>query len=245
MRTLTLILGLTLLGTVLGPQSKASEFDKKTIMTFSQPVQIPGAVLGAGTYVVQRADPGGNPDVVRFMSADSMHTYATVLTVPAERGKPPDKPEVTFAETRGGTPQAIKKWWYPGEVTGEEFIYPKGEAVLTARASGLQMPSRMRTETAAPPVAPEPQSSVVQENDNSSAMSEPAPVRQEDNTPVETAQNTPPPEPQTSRTIPPADNTNNANTLPKTASDVPLIAMIGALSLLAGASVKKLCSVKS
>src|SRR5713226_8304346 len=120
MRSLTLLAGLVLLGLVLPANSKASEFDKKTILTFSEPVQIPGAVLGAGTYVVQRAIPGGNPDIVRFLSSDERRIYATVLTIPAERGTPPDKPEVTFAETRSGSPQALKKWWYPGETTGEE-----------------------------------------------------------------------------------------------------------------------------
>src|SRR6266404_1827342 len=142
MRTFTLLVSVTLLSLALVPNSKASEFDKKTIMTFSESVQIPGAVLGAGTYVVQRADPGGNPDVVRFLSSDGMHVYATVLTIPAERGTPPDKPEVTFAETRGGTPQAIKRWWYPGETTGEEFIYPKGGPVMMASANKLEMPTR-------------------------------------------------------------------------------------------------------
>jgi hypothetical protein len=32
--------------------AKADEWDQKTIFTFSAPVEIPGQVLGAGTYVL-------------------------------------------------------------------------------------------------------------------------------------------------------------------------------------------------
>jgi len=31
-------------------------------------------------------------------------------------------------ETAKGQPSAIKTWWYPGERTGYEFIYPKDQA---------------------------------------------------------------------------------------------------------------------
>ena len=232
MRTFILILSVTLLSLALGPITKASEFDKKTILTFSEPVQIPGAVLGAGTYVVKRADPGGNPDVVRFLSSDEMHVYATVLAIPSERGTPPNKPEVTFAETRGGTPQAIKKWWYPGETTGEEFVYPKGGPVLIARANISEMPSR-RTEVAPPPQAPEPQTSSI-----SPEISEPAPEQPQDNGPVETAQNTPPPEP-------PSAPPSAPQTLPKTASDIPLLALLGGLSCLCGVGLNALSRKKA
>ena len=34
----------------------ADEWDQKTIFTFSAPVEIPGQVLGAGTYVFKLAD---------------------------------------------------------------------------------------------------------------------------------------------------------------------------------------------
>ena len=135
-----LFTGLALCGLVLPPSGKASEFDKKTILTFNQSVQIPGAVLSPGTYVVKRADPMGNPDIVRFFNADETRLYSTVLAMPVERGDPSDVPVVGLAESRGNSPQALKTWFYPGDVTGAEFLYPKGSSVLSARASDQLIP---------------------------------------------------------------------------------------------------------
>ena len=36
-------------------------------------------------------------------------------------------------ETASGGPAAIGTWWYPGERTGHEFIYPKEQAHRLAR----------------------------------------------------------------------------------------------------------------
>lgn len=245
MRIFTLMVCVTLFGLALGPNSKASDFDKKTILTFSESVQIPGAVLGAGTYVVQRADPGGNPDVVRFLSSDGMHVYATVLTIPAERGTPPDKPEVTFAETRGGTPQALKKWWYPGETTGEEFIYPKGTPVMMAKASNLEMPARSNRAASAPSEpAPAPA-----EQQASSSATEPSYEPSSSAGEVEIAQVTnPTPEPSSPQSS--ASSTASGSSqkqpesLPKTASDIPLLALLGVLTSLGGAGLNALARTK-
>jgi hypothetical protein len=42
---------LMLLGIFSVPKSRADEWDKMTIVTVSQPIQVPGKVLPAGTYV--------------------------------------------------------------------------------------------------------------------------------------------------------------------------------------------------
>ena len=234
MRKLTLLAGLVFLfGQVLVPNSKASEFDKKTILTFSEPVQIPGAILGAGTYVVERAVPGGNPDIVRFLSSDERHIYATVLTIPTERGTPPNKPEVTFAETPSGTPQAVKKWWYPGETTGEEFIYPKGAPVLTARATGLETRSSQP-----PPESVKPAAPPASEPEPSSTPNQPAEEQPLSSSEVQTAEVTnPPPEPapsQTATTPPATSTTPQTQELPKTASNLPLLVILGTAMFLGG-----------
>src|SRR5438067_13140587 len=40
-----------------------------------------------------------------------------------------------FAESPAGTPQAVQAWFYPGDRIGEEFVYPKDQASMIAKAN--------------------------------------------------------------------------------------------------------------
>ena len=117
----------------LAPAARADEWDKKTILTFSGPVQIPGATLPAGTYVFKLADLQSNRHVVRIFDKDEKKVYGTILAIPDQKLEPSDKPVVMFAERPAGTPQAVKAWFYPGETIGNEFVYPKDQAAKIAR----------------------------------------------------------------------------------------------------------------
>ena len=119
----------------LAPAARADEWNKKTILTFSGPVQIPGATLPAGSYVFKLADIPGNRHVVQVFDKDEKKIYTTMLAVPNQRLDPSDKPVVLFSERATGSPQAVKVWYYPGETIGNEFVYPKSQAVRIARES--------------------------------------------------------------------------------------------------------------
>ena len=113
----------------------ADEWNKKTYLTFSGPVQIPGATLQAGTYLFQLADPDAARHVVMVASKDGTHVYGMFITIPNERLDAPDKNLVMFGEAPAGAPQAIQAWWYPGDNVGEEFVYPMNQAAAIARAN--------------------------------------------------------------------------------------------------------------
>jgi hypothetical protein len=117
----------------LTPGARADEWNKKTILTFSGPVQIPGTTLAAGTYVFKLADLTGNRHVVQVFDKDEKKIYGTILAIPDQKLDPSDKPVVMFAERPAGTPQAVKAWFYPGETIGNEFVYPKDQAIRIAR----------------------------------------------------------------------------------------------------------------
>jgi len=117
------------------PGARADEWNKKTILTFSGPVQVPGVTLPTGTYVFKLADLSGNRHVVQVFDKDERKIFTTILAVPNERVEPTDKPVVLFGERAAGTPQAVKVWYYPGEKTGNEFVYPKSEAMRIAKAT--------------------------------------------------------------------------------------------------------------
>jgi hypothetical protein len=105
----------------------ADEWNKRTVFQFSEPVAIPGNVLPAGKYVFELAKSDSKQDVVLVYSEDSNgkeRLIATLLTIPEQAQTIPDKPIVQFEEQTSGSPEAIHSWFYPGDQTGWEFIYP-------------------------------------------------------------------------------------------------------------------------
>lgn len=116
------------------PASAQTPLDRRTFFTFSGPVHMPGVTLGAGTYLFRLPNPN-NLNVVQVLNADGTRLFGTFFTIGAIRPTPPEKPEVRFMETASNTVPPIQTWWYPGESTGFEFIYPKSEARLMAKSA--------------------------------------------------------------------------------------------------------------
>jgi len=113
-------------------QDTAAEAKKLTEITFSAPIQVPGVTLPAGTYTFQTAEAGDH--IVQIFDRERSHILATVLAVPSDRLEPTDKTVVMFSERPADVPQAVKMWYYPGNPVGEEFIYPRTQAMAIARA---------------------------------------------------------------------------------------------------------------
>jgi len=107
------------------PALRADERDQAIRVTFSQPVQVPGRVLPAGTYWFVLPRDASQHFVVRIFNADRTKVCATLLTVSAERRQSTEKAVFMFAEQRSAQPQAIMSWFYAGNTIGHEFIYPK------------------------------------------------------------------------------------------------------------------------
>ena len=104
----------------LTPKAQAQLLNEKIRVTFSAPVEIPGRVLPAGTYVFMALEPG---HVTRIMSADERTVYGTFLTIPEDRLEPVEKPTIILGENPTGTPERVDAWFYPGDSTGSEFMY--------------------------------------------------------------------------------------------------------------------------
>jgi hypothetical protein len=81
---------------VMMPQAKADEWNQKTVFTFSGPVEIPGQVLPAGTYVFKLADSMSDRNIVEVFNKDENHLYGIFLAIPDYHLKPADKPIITF-----------------------------------------------------------------------------------------------------------------------------------------------------
>jgi hypothetical protein len=111
----------------LGLVAHADESDQTTIISFSKPVQIPGKLLPAGTYVFKLLNSDSDLHIVQVFNADRTFLYATLQAIPTDRTTPTANTVVALAEQGTGQPVALLKWFYPEETTGNEFVYPKDQ----------------------------------------------------------------------------------------------------------------------
>ena len=223
----------------------ADQWDKKTVITTDEVMKVPNATLQPGTYVIKLAESTGNRHIVQVFDKDEKHLVTTILAIPNQRLQPTGKSVFAFWEVPAGQPKALRAWFYPGDNFGQEFAYPKTDAdQITASNSGATVPvsdekpadlavadSTATTTTAiaeptpAPAAEPAPVATAAVEPATApapevAAVQEPAPapaVAQQPATPDDAqrvAAQTPAPE-----------------NLPRTASNLPLLGLIGLLSL--------------
>ena len=209
-------------------KTKGDEWDKKTILTFSGPVQVQNTRLDAGTYVFKLADTADR-HVVQIFNQDETQVIATIMAIPNYRLEPTGKTVIKFSETSDGTtssgtlPEAgvpIKEWFYPGDNFGQEFkVVP--QPVETATAEPTTPPPESEP-------APEPAAA-------SEEAPPPEPPQAQESTPAPTEQQAPeteqPPAPAPAQTEAPMS-------LPKTASSMPLVGLISVLSLAAAGGLR-------
>jgi hypothetical protein len=135
-KTLRAILGLSLGVTLWASTAQAQPEDKRTFFTFSGPVALPGMTLPAGRYIFHIVDTTTSRKVIQVMSDDGKKPFVMANTIPDQRRDAPKDATVSFYETPRGTPAAVKTWWYPGETTGYQFIYPRAQAKEIAHNTG-------------------------------------------------------------------------------------------------------------
>jgi hypothetical protein len=197
----------------VAPKASADEWDKKTIVTISGQMEIPGVTLAPGTYVFKLADSQSDRHIVVVQNERMDHTYATILAIPNYRLRPTGKSQFMFWETPAGQPPALRAWFYPADNFGQEFVYPKGRFTQVSQVTHQETtPAPVVAKNEAPPPAETPQ---VTEPAPAPA---PAPAEQ----PAIIAQNTPPPAP-----APAPEETPAPATLPQTAGFLPLLALVG------------------
>jgi hypothetical protein len=246
----------------------AQPLDKRTLFTFSGPVALPGITLPPGQYLFRLADPSSSSKVVQVLNGDGTKPYGLFFTIPAERLEPASSPEVRFMETAAGTPAAIRTWWYPGERTGYEFIFPKEQARRLAKGANqpvlttdAQTTTSEQTNTAdlsrvgssgqetdvsasVAPTAATPTGATQEGRIASSSLSIATPaIPAAVSAPVATSTaSTPIPPAEAASAQPNSRPTSSGRArrtqLPRTASELPLVAMIGTLALLSAVSLQ-------
>lgn len=116
-----------------------SNIDQRTYLTFSGPVQMPGVTLPAGKYVFKLA-PTALHNVMQVFDGEEKDIIGQWFFIPKNRtteemSAANGKPAVTFLEMPEGVAPAVRYYFYPTDLTGKEFIYPKDQALKIAAAS--------------------------------------------------------------------------------------------------------------
>lgn len=211
---------------VFSPTVRADEWNQKTTFKFNGPVEVPGQILPAGTYIFKLVDSQSNRHIVRVFADDEKTVLGTFLTIPEYRHEVSDKTIVTFSERPGGSADAIRAWVYPGRNYGHEFVYPKNKAVALARANHVPvpaMPEELASDTTTPVTgldAPEIVAMFI------------APLKAEEPSGRET-------EVESDFPTTDAPVAGLPETLPATASPLPLIGFAGLLSLGAALALRR------
>jgi len=116
-----------------------SNINQRTFLTFSGPVQMPGVTLPAGKYVFRLADTSLH-NVMQVFDGDEKKILGQWFFIPKNRtteeaNAANGKPVVMFREMPEGMTPAIQYYFYPTDLTGKEFIYPKDQALKIAAAT--------------------------------------------------------------------------------------------------------------
>src|SRR5258708_37154212 len=97
-KSLVVLLSIAVVSFIFIVNVHARESDQKTIVTFNQPVDIPGKVLTPGTYVFKLLDTAGSRDVVQVLDKNETKVIATSIALPTEMHKHPEKRFIPFKE---------------------------------------------------------------------------------------------------------------------------------------------------
>ena len=218
LKGLGITLCLAVLCVLVVPTARADDWNRKTVITFSEPVEVPGVGqhnLPAGTYVFKILDSQPDRHIVQIFNQDESQVLTTILAIPNYRLKTTDKTTITFRERPTGQPEALRAWFYPGRAWGEEFVYAKSRAIELAKETNTPVLTTP-IELAAAPI----------EALKTAPIEAVAPTGE----PIELAKVVEAPPVAAAEPATVASN----ELLPKTASPLPLIALIGLLTIGAG-----------
>ena len=201
----------------------ADEGNQKTTLTFSQPVELPGIVLPAGTYVFKLVETTTYRHVIQVSNAEENMVFATILAIPDYRLKATSDTVIHFRERPAGRPEAIRGWFYPGRLFGHEFVYSKERATELAQVTHQAVPFADVTPTETPAeLEKAPVAAMTPENKEVAV--------------AEAVEIAPPARTEIAQVREPVAEPAAPAELPKTASPLPYIALGGLVSLaLAGA----------
>jgi hypothetical protein len=235
------------------PSTQGDEWNRMTRFSVNHPFEVPGMVLQPNTrYVIQLYDSPAERHVVQIYNEDRTRLLTQFFGISSERLDPVNDTLFTFTEMQPGYPLPMKEWFYPGRTIGLEFVYPKKQATEIARhakgsvLSEEQVPQTASITKSETTTITEEKPSVVEESTPAEPVVDQEQQAEQENVDnaVQIAQNTEvdilrekPSETPAIREEAPAPSEPERQ-LPRTAGELPLIALIGVLCVGAGLGLK-------
>jgi len=134
------------------PLARAAEPLKQTPFVTNEPMEVPGMMLAPGRYVFRLVESSAERnvlqvfEVVQLWTGDESRLLSTLLTMPNYDLPTTDKTVFAFFERGPKQAKALRLWFPPSRNYGQEFVYPKAQAVELAKAVGrgvLSMPPEL------------------------------------------------------------------------------------------------------
>lgn len=223
-----------LISVALAPTIQADSWNKKTVLTVNERIQLPSCctpdhivVLEPGEYVMLLVDSLSDRHIVRVFDKDQQHVITTILAIPNYRLQPTGNTVLQYWEVPAGQPRALRAWFYPGDNFGQEFAYSKPKAAEIAAFVKAPVPA-IEIETTAPEELKTAPLVIVDESGKTNAVVIAAPA------PTPTVQA----EPQKAVEVAAVPTPAPVQELPHTAGFMPLIGLVGLLSSAAFAALR-------
>lgn len=197
---------------------------KSTAISIETPTQVPGSVLPAGTYMFKNSGSRSGWNVVQIYNHDGSALVTTVLAYPNPKVAANGQTVIIYPANGAGTIPTMEGVVLAGESTVEQLAYPRGTADQIGAANHLRIPTT-GTDDVYPSALPEAanswsapvaDNSVSDANANTNSDSNAGSNRGANAQPIMTAQNVP---------------ETQEHELPKTASPLPLIMLIGLIAI--------------
>jgi len=196
---------------------------EKSIFTATESIQVGSKVVPPGTYMIRVVPLSYNRNLVQVTSEDGSKIFASALATPHPKKDDEQIPSSRFVyyPTADGQVKALRTWFAPSTPYGQDIVYPKtraSELAIASKENVIAIPE----ETKEAEYKTVPYTTITREGS-------------------ETAYTAPEPETKIAQVAPPAriDTAPVAPALPRTASDVPLVTLIGLASVGAAIALRR------
>lgn len=231
---LAVTMGVAVLGFALAPNVNGQGTVEQSTFTLTEPLDVGGTILQPGDYQIKVVLLQAHRNLLQLTSADGTKQLATVLSIPHPEG--PGAAQVpasryVYYPASAGEVKVLRTWYAPNTpgLGGHDIVYPTQRAMeLAARVKepvvGIADEVQVADYGTAPLVVVTPEKEV--------KPYEEMKLAQQTTVPVVAVQKPPAPEAAPVQQTMVAENRPLPKQLPRTASNVPLYAGLGLLSLI-------------